>query len=39
MIQYGMTKTAQLAVARGPAEMTAGSAVTVNSILPGPTKR
>jgi NAD(P)-dependent dehydrogenase (short-subunit alcohol dehydrogenase family) len=38
MIQYGTTKTAQLAVARGLAEMTAGSAVTVNSILPGPTK-
>jgi NAD(P)-dependent dehydrogenase (short-subunit alcohol dehydrogenase family) len=38
MIQYGMTKTAQLAVARGLAEMTAGTAVTVNSILPGPTK-
>src|SRR5450432_1004637 len=38
MIQYGMTKTAQLAVARGLAEMTAGTGVTVNSILPGPTK-
>jgi NAD(P)-dependent dehydrogenase (short-subunit alcohol dehydrogenase family) len=38
MIHYGMTKTAQLAVARGLAELTAGSAVTVNSILPGPTK-
>jgi len=38
MIQYGMTKTAQLALARGLAEMTVGSAVTVNSILPGPTK-
>ncbi len=38
MIQYGVTKTAQLAVARGLAEMTTGSAVTVNSILPGPTK-
>ncbi len=38
MIQYGMTKTAQLAIARGLAEMTAGTAVTVNSILPGPTK-
>ena len=38
MIQYGTTKTAQLAVARGLAEMTAGSAVTVNCILPGPTK-
>jgi NAD(P)-dependent dehydrogenase (short-subunit alcohol dehydrogenase family) len=38
MIQYGTTKTAQLAVARGLAEMTVGSAVTVNCILPGPTK-
>jgi len=38
MIQYGTTKTAQLAVARGLAEMTTGTAVTVNSILPGPTK-
>ncbi len=37
MIHYGMTKTAQLAVARGLAEMTAGTAVTVNSVLPGPT--
>lgn len=38
MIHYGMTKTAQLAVSRGLAELTKGSAVTVNSILPGPTK-
>ena len=38
MIHYGMTKTAQLAVARGLAETTAGTAVTVNSVLPGPTK-
>jgi NAD(P)-dependent dehydrogenase (short-subunit alcohol dehydrogenase family) len=37
MIHYGMTKTAQLAVARGLAETTAGSGVTVNSVLPGPT--
>jgi NAD(P)-dependent dehydrogenase (short-subunit alcohol dehydrogenase family) len=37
MIHYGMTKTAQLAVARGLAELTAGTAVTVNSVLPGPT--
>jgi NAD(P)-dependent dehydrogenase (short-subunit alcohol dehydrogenase family) len=37
MIHYGMTKTAQLAVSRGLAEMTRGTAVTVNSILPGPT--
>jgi NAD(P)-dependent dehydrogenase (short-subunit alcohol dehydrogenase family) len=38
MIHYGTTKTAQLAVARGLAETTKGTAVTVNSILPGPTK-
>ena len=38
MIHYGMTKTAQLAVARGLAEAVAGSGITVNSILPGPTK-
>jgi len=38
MIQYGMTKTAQLAVARGLAELTAGTGVTVNSVLPGPTR-
>lgn len=38
MIHYGMTKTAQLAVARGLAEAVAGTAITVNSILPGPTK-
>jgi NAD(P)-dependent dehydrogenase (short-subunit alcohol dehydrogenase family) len=38
MIQYGVTKTAQLALARGLAEMTAGSNVTVNSVLPGPTR-
>jgi NAD(P)-dependent dehydrogenase (short-subunit alcohol dehydrogenase family) len=37
MIHYGMTKTAQLAIARGVAETTAGTGVTVNSILPGPT--
>lgn len=37
MIHYGMSKTAQLAVARGLAETTAGTAVTVNSVLPGPT--
>jgi NAD(P)-dependent dehydrogenase (short-subunit alcohol dehydrogenase family) len=37
MIHYGMTKTAQLAISRGLAETTAGTAVTVNSILPGPT--
>ena len=38
MIHYGMTKTAQLAVARGLAEMTAETGVTVNSVLPGPTE-
>jgi NAD(P)-dependent dehydrogenase (short-subunit alcohol dehydrogenase family) len=38
MIHYGMTKTAQLAVARGLAELTRGTGVTVNSILPGPTR-
>jgi NAD(P)-dependent dehydrogenase (short-subunit alcohol dehydrogenase family) len=37
MIHYGMTKTAQLAVARGLAEATVGTGVTVNSVLPGPT--
>ena len=37
MIHYGMTKTAQLAVARGRAESLAGINITVNSILPGPT--
>src|SRR4051812_34423232 len=37
MIHYGMTKTAQLAVSRGLAELTSGSGVTVNSVLPGPT--
>lgn len=38
MIHYGMTKTAQIAVSRGLAEATAGTDITVNSILPGPTK-
>lgn len=38
MIHYGMTKTAQLAVSRGLAELTKNTAVTVNSVLPGPTK-
>ena len=37
MIHYGMTKTAQLAVSRGLAESLAGTGVTVNSVLPGPT--
>jgi NAD(P)-dependent dehydrogenase (short-subunit alcohol dehydrogenase family) len=38
MIHYGMTKTAQISIARGLAEMTKGTAVTVNSVLPGPTR-
>ena len=38
MVHYGVTKTAQLSVARGMAETTAGTAVTVNSVLPGPTR-
>lgn len=38
MIQYGMTKTAQLTIARGMAELTRGTGVTVNSVLPGPTR-
>ena len=37
MIHYGMSKTAQLAVARGLAESLVGTGVTVNSVLPGPT--
>ncbi len=37
MIHYGMTKTAQVAVARGLAESVAGTGVTVNSVLAGPT--
>ncbi|AAV89421.1 short-chain dehydrogenase/reductase SDR [Zymomonas mobilis subsp. mobilis ZM4 = ATCC 31821] len=37
-IHYAMTKTAQLAISRGLAEETKGTAVTVNTILPGPTK-
>lgn len=38
MVHYGVTKTAQLAVSRGLAEALAGTGVTVNSILPGPTR-
>src|SRR5579863_5331384 len=38
MIHYGVTKTAQIAVARGLAEAVAGSGITVNSVLPGPTR-
>src|ERR1700720_2745517 len=37
MIHYGMTKTAQLAISRGLAETTAGTHVTVNTVLAGPT--
>jgi NAD(P)-dependent dehydrogenase (short-subunit alcohol dehydrogenase family) len=38
MVHYGVTKTAQIAVARGIAESVAGTGITVNSVLPGPTK-
>ena len=38
MIHYGVTKTMQVALARGLAETTAGTAVTVNSLLAGPTR-
>lgn len=38
MVQYGMTKSAQLAVSRGLAESVAGTGVTVNAVLPGPTR-
>ena len=38
MVHYGMTKTAQLAVSRGLAQQTRGTAVTVNAVLPGPTR-
>jgi NAD(P)-dependent dehydrogenase (short-subunit alcohol dehydrogenase family) len=38
MIHYGVTKTAQIALARGIAESVAGTGITVNSVLPGPTK-
>jgi NAD(P)-dependent dehydrogenase (short-subunit alcohol dehydrogenase family) len=37
MVHYGMTKTAQLAIARGLAESLVGTGVTVNAVLPGPT--
>ena len=37
MVHYGFTKTAQLSIARGLAKVAAGSGVTVNSVLPGPT--
>jgi len=38
MIHYGVTKTAQIALARGLAESVSGSGVTINSVLPGPTR-
>jgi NAD(P)-dependent dehydrogenase (short-subunit alcohol dehydrogenase family) len=38
MMHYGMTKTAQLAISRGLAESVAGTGVTVNAVLPGPTR-
>jgi NAD(P)-dependent dehydrogenase (short-subunit alcohol dehydrogenase family) len=38
MVYYGMTKTAQLAICRGIAESVAGTGVTVNAVLPGPTR-
>lgn len=38
MIHYGVTKTAQIALARGIAESVVGTGITVNSVLPGPTR-
>jgi NAD(P)-dependent dehydrogenase (short-subunit alcohol dehydrogenase family) len=38
LIDYGMTKTAQLAISRGLAESVSGTGVTVNAVLPGPTR-
>ena len=38
MVHYGMSKSAQLSVSRGMAETCSGTGVTVNSVLPGPTK-
>ena len=38
MIHYAMTKTAQISIARGLAQLTKGTNVTVNSVLPGPTR-
>ncbi len=38
MVHYGLTKTAQLALSRGLAQTAAGTGVTVNTVMPGPTK-
>jgi NAD(P)-dependent dehydrogenase (short-subunit alcohol dehydrogenase family) len=38
MVHYGVTKTAQLALSRGIAESVAGTGVTANAVLPGPTR-
>lgn len=38
MVHYGVTKSAQLAVSRGLAELTRGTGVTVNAVMPGPTR-
>lgn len=38
MVHYGMTKSSQLAISRGLAELTKGTAVTVNTVMPGPTR-
>jgi NAD(P)-dependent dehydrogenase (short-subunit alcohol dehydrogenase family) len=38
MVHYGMTKSSQLAISRGMAELTKGTAVTVNTVMPGPTR-
>jgi NAD(P)-dependent dehydrogenase (short-subunit alcohol dehydrogenase family) len=38
MVHYGVTKTAQLGLSRGIAESCAGTGVTVNAVLPGPTR-
>jgi NAD(P)-dependent dehydrogenase (short-subunit alcohol dehydrogenase family) len=38
MIHYAMTKTAQLSISRGLAQLTRGTSVTVNAVMPGPTR-
>lgn len=38
MVHYGVSKSAQLAVSRGMAELTRGTGVTVNSVLPAPAR-